>query len=148
MKTLWLLVVPFALAGCAGGKGSGDYERAEARRMYEVRMGVVEHVRAVKLEGTKSGVGTAAGAAVGGIAGSEVGHGSGSAISAVIGAVAGGIAGSAIEESGTKKAGIEITVRLDSGRTFAVVQEDSGETFAVGDRVRLLESGGEARVTH
>ena len=148
MKTWIWLLIPVALAGCASGKGSGDYERAEARRVYEVQMGVVEHVRPVRLEVTKSGIGTAAGAAVGGVGGSEIGHGGGSMIGAVIGAVAGGLAGSAIEESTTKKPGIEITLRLDSGRTIAVMQEDSGEQFAVGDRVRLLESGGEARVTH
>jgi len=147
-KTLCLFLIPVALAGCAGGKGSDDYERAETRRIYEVKMGVVESVRAVKLEGTGSGVGTAAGAAVGGIAGSGAGHGKGSAVGAVIGAVIGGIGGAAAEEGITRKAGQEITVRLDSGRTIAVVQEDTGEKFAQGDRVRLLESGGQARVTH
>lgn len=148
MKTLWLLLIPMALVGCAGGKGSDDYERTETRRVYEVKMGVVEHVRAVKLEGTGSGVGTAAGAAVGGIAGSEAGGGKGSAVGAVLGAVVGGIAGAAAEEGITRKPGQEVTVRLDSGRTIAVVQEDTGEKFARGDRVRVLESGGQARVTH
>lgn len=147
MKILWLLLIPIALAGCAGGKGSDDYVRGEARRVYEVKMGVVEHVRAVKLEGTASGVGTAAGAAVGGIAGSGAGQGKGSAVAAVLGAVVGGIAGAAAEEGITRKPGLEITVRLDSGRTIAVVQEDGGEVFAKGDRVRILESGGQARVT-
>jgi outer membrane lipoprotein SlyB len=28
-----------------------------------------------------------------------------------------------------------------------VIQEDKDEKFSVGDRVRLLESGGQARVT-
>jgi outer membrane lipoprotein SlyB len=148
MKILWLLLIPVALAGCASGKGSGDYERSEARRVYEVKMGTVESVRAVKLEGTASGVGTVAGGAIGGIAGSEAGRGKGSAVGAVLGAVLGGIAGSAAEEGITRKAGVEITVRLDSGRTLAVVQEDGGEKFAIGDRVRLLESGGQARVSH
>jgi len=136
------------LAGCAGGLGSRDYERTEARRVYEVKMGVVENVRAVQLEGTKSAVGTIGGAAVGGIAGSTVGGGKGQALATVIGAVAGGIAGAAAEEAITKQPGLEITVRLDTGRTIAVTQADDGERFNVGDRVRILESGGEARVTH
>lgn len=136
------------LAGCASGLGSRDYERTEARRVYEVKMGVVESVRAVQLEGTKSGVGTIGGAAVGGIAGSSVGGGKGSAIGAVLGAVAGGVAGSAAEKAVTKQAGLEITVRLDNGRVIAITQADEGEQFNVGDRVRVLESGGEARVTH
>ena len=147
-KTLCVLLIPIALAGCASGRGSDDYERSEARRVYEVKTGVVENVRVVKLEGTKSGVGTVAGGAIGGIAGSEVGRGKGSAVGAVLGAVVGGLAGSAAEEGMTRKTGLEITVRIDFGRTIAVVQEDTGEQFARGDRVRILESGGQARVTH
>jgi outer membrane lipoprotein SlyB len=147
-KTLCVLLIPIALAGCATGKGSDDYQRSETRRVYEVKMGVVENVRVVKLEGTASGVGTVAGGAIGGIAGSEVGRGKGSAVGAVLGAVVGGLAGAAAEEGITRKTGLEITVRIDYGRTIAVVQEDTGETFARGDRVRILESGGQARVTH
>lgn len=147
-KAMWLLPLAVLSAGCASGLGSGDYERREARRVYEVRMGLVENVRSVRLEGTESGVGAVAGGAVGGIAGSSVGGGKGQAIGAVLGAVAGGLAGAAAEEAITRKPGLEITVRLDSGRTIAVVQEDTGERFAVGDRVRILESGGQARVTH
>jgi outer membrane lipoprotein SlyB len=146
-KYLAIWLVPALLAGCASGLGSGDYERTEARRVYEVKMGVVESVRQVRLEGTDSGVGTIAGGVVGGVAGSELGGGKGAAIGAVLGAVAGGVAGKATEEVVTRKPGLEIVVRLDSGRTIAVVQEDAGESFARGDRVRVLESGGQARVT-
>lgn len=152
MKALWLILIPalmpVTLAGCASGKGSGDYERTETRRVYEVKMGVVEAVRYVKLEGTDSGVGAASGAVIGGIAGSGAGDRRGSAIGAVVGAVVGGVVGAATEEATTKKQGIELTVRLDSGRLLAVIQEDTGEKFAVGDRVRMLESGGQARITH
>ncbi|MBI5330511.1 MAG: glycine zipper 2TM domain-containing protein [Betaproteobacteria bacterium] len=147
MKRLLWLLIPATLAGCASGKGGGDYERAEARKVYEVKMGVVEAVRPVKLEGTASGIGAAAGGVVGGVAGSEAGRGKGATIGSVIGAVIGGVAGAAAESSATAKAGIEVTVRLDSGRFIAVAQEDAGEKFAVGDRVRVLESGGQARVT-
>jgi outer membrane lipoprotein SlyB len=143
-----LLLTALLSAGCAGGLGSGDYERRDARRVYEVKMGTVEAVREVRLEGTKSGVGSASGAVIGGVAGSGVGGGKGQVVGAVLGAVLGGVAGSAVEESVTRKTGLEITVRLDAGRTIAIVQEDTGESFRVGDRVRLLESGGEARVSH
>lgn len=146
-KQIGTLMMVSLLAGCASGLGSTDYERVESRRVYEVKMGVVESVRAVKLEGTDSGVGAAAGGVVGGIAGSTAGEGRGSAIGAVLGAVVGGIAGSAAEEMATRKPGIEIIVRLESGRLIAVVQEKGNDTFAPGDRVKLLESGGQVRVT-
>lgn len=148
MTPVALALSALLVAGCAGGLGSDDYERRDARRAYEVKMGTVESVRSVRIGGSNSGVGTASGAVIGGVAGSTIGQGKGSAVGAVLGAVVGGVAGSAAEQGLTKKAGLEITVRLDSGRTLAVVQEDTGESFRVGDRVRLLESGGEARVSH
>lgn len=147
-RILILPLLALALTGCAGGLGSGDYERSETRRAYEVKMGVVESVRSVNLEGTQSGVGMATGAVVGGVVGSEAGGGKGKTLATVVGAVAGGIAGAAAEKAVTKKPGLEITVRLDSGRTLAVIQEDTGERFAVGERVRVLESGGQTRVSH
>ena len=75
-----------------------------------VRYATVESTRLVKLEGTKTNIGTVAGGAVGGIAGSTIGSGRGSAVGAVLGAVAGGIAGAAVEEGATRSQGIEITV--------------------------------------
>ncbi len=104
-------------------------------------------MRQVKLEGTKSPVGTVAGGAVGGIAGSSVGGGRGSAIAAVIGAVAGGIAGSALEEGITRKDALEITVKLDGGGLIAIVQE-ADEAFNIGENVRIIENGGTSRVSH
>jgi outer membrane lipoprotein SlyB len=142
-----IAVAVLGLSGCASGLGGSDYERTTARRVYEVKMGVIESLRPVKLEGTKSGVGGLAGGAIGGIAGSGVGGGRGGAVSTVLGVVAGGLAGAALEEGGTRKPGLEIVVRLDSGRLLAVIQEDKGEAFQVGERVRLLESRGEARIS-
>lgn len=143
---LGLAMGALVLGGCASGLGGGTYERGEARRAMTVQYGVVESVRSVRLEGTKSPVGTVAGAAVGGVAGSTVGGGSGRAIATVIGAVAGGVAGAAIEEGATRTAGVEVTVQLDNGQLLAVVQEDEGENFRNGERVRVLRDGRTTRV--
>lgn len=150
MKTRMLVVALGAvlvLGGCASSKSGSVYERGQARTEQTVRTGVVEHVREVQIEGTKSAVGTVAGGAVGGVAGSTVGQGRGSMIGAVIGAVIGGVAGSAAEEGVTRKPGLEITVKLDNGTVVAVVQE-ADERFNVGDRVRILSGQGVSRVTH
>jgi outer membrane lipoprotein SlyB len=141
-----VLVATIGLAGCASGLGGDTYERGEARRTMAVQYGTVEAVRAVKLEGTNTPVGPVAGAAVGGIAGSGIGGGRGQAIATVIGAVAGGLAGAAIEEGVTRKPGVEVTVRLETGQVLAIVQEDAGEGFLPGERVRLLRDGGTDRV--
>jgi outer membrane lipoprotein SlyB len=135
------------LGGCAQGLGGGSYTRDEARREQNVRMGMVESVRPVQIEGTRSGIGPAAGAIVGGIAGSTVGGGRGSTAAAVLGGVAGGVAGQAIEQGATRRNGVEITVKLDSGALVAIVQE-ADETFKPGERVRILSDGRTSRVTH
>ncbi len=144
----WVLVaIAAAVAGCAPSLSGGAYSRGEARKEQTVRLGVVESVRPVTLEGTKTPIGAAAGAAVGGIAGSEIGHGKGAAIGAIGGAVLGGLAGAAAEEALTRKPGLEITVKLDSGGLIAVTQE-ADESFKPGDRVRVVSGGGVTRVTH
>lgn len=135
------------LGGCAQGLGGGTYSRTEARRAMTVQFGSIESVRAVQLEGTKTPVGSVAGAAVGGIAGSTIGGGRGQAVATVIGAVAGGLAGAAVEEGATRTPGVEVTVRLDNGQFLAVVQADEGERFRPGERVRVLRDGGTTRVS-
>lgn len=140
-----------ALAGCAGPSMSGHtYTTSEARRPMRVETGVIQAIREVRLERSpQTGVGTAAGAVVGGVAGSNVGGGSGRIIGSVLGAVAGGVAGSHIEQSATTRPALEITVRTDRGRVFAVVQESGGEQFAPGQRVRILtDSRGVTRVSY
>ena len=135
------------VTGCAApGLGGGSYSREQARREQTVRMGYVESVREVKLEGTRSGVGPGAGAVAGGIAGSTIGHGRGSALGAVAGAVVGGIAGQAAEQGITAKRGVEVTVKLDNGQMVAIMQE-ADETFRPGDHVRILSDGATSRVT-
>lgn len=141
------LLAAVTVTGCASGLGGGDYERAETRRVMSVRMGVIESVRLVKLEGTNSPIGTLGGAAVGGIAGSTVGGGKGSAIAAVVGAVVGGMAGAAAEEGMTRKQGVEVTVKMENGEMLAIIQEDGGEGFKPGERIRLLQDGRTTRVT-
>lgn len=146
-KILAVGLLSLFITACASSNSGSVYSRDEARKVQTVKTGVVESVRQVKLEGTKTPIGTVAGGAVGGIAGSTVGHGKGSSIAAVVGAVAGAIAGSAIEEGVTRKDGVEITVKLDGGGLVAIVQE-ADEEFKAGEKVRLLESGGTTRVSH
>jgi outer membrane lipoprotein SlyB len=146
-RLLVLLSLTVFLAACASSQSGSVYSRDDARKTQTIRMGVVENVRTVRIEGTKTPIGTVAGGAVGGIAGSTLGHGRGSTVAAVVGAVVGGLAGAAAEEGITRKDGLEITVKLDNGTLLAVVQE-ADEQFHPGERVRLVESGGTTRVTH
>ena len=150
MKRITLTIAVAALTiltGCASSQSGSAYERSQARQEMSVRLGVVESVRQVTLEGTKSPAGTVAGGALGGLAGSNIGRGRGSTAGAIVGVVVGAMAGSAIEEQVTKKEGLEITIKLDSGELIAVTQE-ADEAFHPGERVRVLRGSGATRVTH
>src|SRR5438105_1968358 len=102
IPVLFLVAVSVAsLAGCASSMSASSYERRQARTAHEVEMGVVEHVKEVEIEGTKSRVGAAAGA----VAGAGVMRNQG-IVGRVAGAVAGGVAGAAVEEGVTRQKGL------------------------------------------
>ena len=143
------LAAMLALGGCQSSLTGDTYSRDEARAVQTVRMGTIESLRPVKIEGTKTPIGAGAGAVVGGIGGSSVGGGRGSAVMAVVGAVAGGLLGAAAEEGLTRTQGVEITVREDDGTLRAYVQEvEPNQVFRVGERVRIMTVNGTSRVSH
>lgn len=145
---LLALLAAFAVNGCAPSLSGSAYERRQARVLQTVELGTVESVRTVLIEGTKSGVGAAAGGVIGSVAGGQAGHGVvANTIGSVAGGVLGGVAGAAAEEGVTRQKGYEITVRLESGRLIAVVQA-ADEAFRPGEQVRVLTGGGTTRVTH
>lgn len=142
-----MLAAAFLLGGCASSRSGQVYSRDEARQVQTVENGTVESVKEVLIEGTKTPIGTAAGGVTGGVLGSTVGSGSGRTVATVLGALAGAAAGTAAEEGLTRKKGLEIIVKKDSGETIVVVQE-ADVMFAPGDRVRIIYSNtGAVRVS-
>jgi outer membrane lipoprotein SlyB len=143
MKSFWGLaavLLTITVAGCAPRSMSGDvYSRERAQRVQTIEYGEIIEVRQVLIEGTKTGVGTLAGGALGGALGSGIGRGAGSTIGVVGGAIVGGIAGSAVEEGATKQPGVEVTIRMDTGRTIALVQ-GIDPPVRVGDRVKVMRN--------
>lgn len=136
-----------ALGGCAYHGGPAHYRSHELGEQ-QVRFGVVDSVRDVRLHARETGIGASSGMVIGSIAGSHAGRGYHSSVAGAIGgAILGAIVGSEIERGANERPGIEVTVLLDSGRYLAVVQE-ADETFRAGDRVRVLSSRGSTRVTH
>ncbi|MBA3012433.1 MAG: glycine zipper 2TM domain-containing protein [Proteobacteria bacterium] len=125
--------------GCASSRSSEVYSRDQAQKAQAVVAGIVESVKQITIEGTKTPVGTVAGGVAGGVLGSTIGGGSGRAVATVVGALAGAAAGTVAEEGLTKKAGLEIVVKQDNGQTIVVVQE-ADVMFAPGDRVRIISA--------
>jgi outer membrane lipoprotein SlyB len=114
-------------------------------RVVRIDTGVIERVRSVKIEGTKTIIGPATGAVIGGVAGSEVGGGDEErAIMAVAGAVLGGLAGAAIEEGVTRRTGYAYTIRKPDGQMVTIVQADAAP-LSPGQAV-TIEYGERARV--
>ncbi len=92
------LGVALILGGCASEKGGDVYSRDQVQQVQHFKVGTVESVHDVHIEGTKSPVGSTAGAIAGGIAGSGAAGGKTGQVAAVLGAVVGGVVGSAAEE--------------------------------------------------
>ncbi|MDD5058320.1 MAG: hypothetical protein PHQ60_10640 [Sideroxydans sp.] len=149
-KLILALSAAVLLGACASGKSADVYTRDQVRQVQTFKVGVIESVRAVRIEGTQSQIGTTAGAVVGGIAGSGASQGKTGEIASVLGSVVGGMLGAATEEAYTREDALEIAIKLEDGSHISVVQAKSisGETFAVGDKVRVIESAGVTRVSH
>lgn len=147
LKALFVVSLCMVVVACGSNPSATTYSRDQALTVQQVQFGTIVSIRSVQIAGTQSGVGAAAGTVIGGVAGSGVSDGRGSAIAAVVAGVAGGLIGDKAEEAATRKAGLEITVQMDNGNILSVVQQ-AEETFQVGDRVRLLTSGGKARISH
>ncbi|MFZ2162659.1 MAG: hypothetical protein WAW02_10625 [Sideroxyarcus sp.] len=145
-----LLSAPFILLGCASDKGGDVYSRDQVRQVQHFRVGTVESVHKVRIEGTKTQIGTTAGTIAGGIAGSGAAGGKTGEVAAVLGAVVGGMVGAATEEAYTREDGIEMAIKLEGGEYISVVQavnKNEEDEIKAGDKVRVIESDGVTRVT-
>ena len=93
MKQLFTILSFAALMLVAGCATDVVRPGEQPQASQTVRMGVVEGVRDVQIDGGKpaTGAGAAIGAVVGGVAGAYVGSGRGSIIGTVIGSVLGGL---------------------------------------------------------
>jgi outer membrane lipoprotein SlyB len=140
------VLAALAVGGCAYPRAGNSYYSGQALRAQSVELGVIENVRPIQIQGPNSGFGAFTGAVAGGFTGSAIGAGTGQAAAIVGGALLGGLIGNAVETDAAKSNGVEVTVRLDSGRMIAVAQQDGGEAFRPGDRVRILSDGYTTRV--
>ena len=141
-------LVCFSLTGCVSGLEGSNYSRSEARQIQQVEFGAVLSTKPVIIEGQRTDWGELSGVIIGGIAGSSVGEGKGQQIATTLGAIGGAVAASVVEEKATRVQGLELTVKMDSGKILSIVQEvDEINQFQKGQRVRVLMQGSLARVS-
>ena len=148
-----ILLSILALGGCATGGFSPDVVSmdAAAKSQY-VQSGVVVSVRNVTIEGDRAR-GNLFGSVLGAIVGSNIGGEDDETtqqVGAVVGTAVGSVVGQNVGESLSRKAGVEIIIKLDTNeREISIVQEmpeDVDYSFRAGDKVRIVRSGGKARV--
>ena len=145
---LGISLVCFSLTGCVSGLEGSSYSRSEARQIQQVEFGAVLSTKPVIIEGQRTDWGELSGVIIGGIAGSSVGEGKGQQIATTLGAIGGAVAASVVEEKATRVQGLELTVKMDSGKILSIVQEvDEINQFQKGQRVRILMQGSLARVS-
>ena len=148
LTAISISLLTVGLTGCVSGLQGSTYSRSEARQVQEVEFGTVLSTNPVVIEGKQSGAGQLPGAIIGGVAGSSVGEGKGQQIFTILGAVGGAVVGSMIDEQATRTQGLELTIKMDSGKTLSIVQEvDNVNVFREGQRVRVLTEGALARVS-
>lgn len=148
-----ILLSILALGGCATGGFSPDVvSRDAAAKSQYVQSGVVVSVRNVTIEGDRDS-GNLFGSILGAIVGSNIGGDDDETtreVGAVVGTAVGSVVGQNVGESLSRKAGVEIIIKLDTNeREISIVQEmpeDVGYSFRAGDKVRIVRSGGKARV--
>jgi outer membrane lipoprotein SlyB len=125
-------------SGCATSPTSANtVRRSETGRAHSFDRGEVIYVRAVTIEGESEGLGALAGGAMGLALGNAVGGGRGRNIAQVGGTIAGAAAGTAMERAATTRAGVEVTILLESGELIVVIQA-ADENFQEGDSVRVI----------
>lgn len=148
-----ILLSILALGGCATGGFSPDVvSRDAAAKSQYVQSGVVVSVRNVTIEGDRDS-GNLFGSILGAIVGSNIGSEDDETtreVGAVVGTAVGSVVGQNVGESLSRKAGVEIIIKLDTNeREISIVQEmpeDVDYSFRAGDKVRIVRSGGKARV--
>ena len=148
-----ILLSILALGGCATGGFSPDVvSRDAAAKSQYVQSGVVVSVRNVTIEGDRDS-GNLFGSILGAIVGSNIGGEDDETtreVGAVVGTAVGSVVGQNVGESLSRKAGVEIIIKLDTNeREISIVQEmpeDVDYSFRAGDKVRIVRSGGKGRV--
>lgn len=127
-----------AVAGCVETTGGTVSSTAPVQTLN----GTIVSMRQVSTSNSGDQVaGAVAGGLIGGLVGNQFGRGTGREVATVVGAGAGALAGNAAARNSAVSS--EWTVRLDDGRTVAVVQNSS---FRIGQRVQVIVQGNSVRL--
>ncbi|AJI46015.1 hypothetical protein IBE11_06800 [Francisella tularensis subsp. novicida] len=141
---IWLLLLCFLLTNCTNSAPS--YSANSVGQISQVEQGQIIDIQQVNIKGSDN-IGARVGGLAGGLGGALAGSGNifTSIAGSIGGAIVGGIAGGATEDAITSSKGYQFTLKLDNGKTIAILQEDKHD-LNIGDRVTIYMSGNNTRI--
>lgn len=154
IKTSLKLAVSVAalaiVSACTPPTANGSvYAPQQTMRAAHVQYGTITSGRYVELRNAPGDQDMIAGAVLGGVlgalAGDQFGKGNGNTLMTGAGAIAGAAAGSNIAKSANRGTAQEWIIKLDSGSSIAVVQNDP--SLSIGARVTVVQNGNETRIS-
>ena len=151
MKKLILVMLPlFILTACTSPNPYGNsYSSSETRTIQQVYYGTLVKIEPTTIDASTqtNAIASIAGAAVGAILGSKVGGGKGKDIATIGGGLLGSYAASKGTQTLGKTNGVNLTIKLDSGKVISIVQAvNPQQIFRVGEAVQVNVEGNTARV--
>ena len=155
LKLFFAAFVAVVLSGCAQiPVGSPDsYQPSSLMRGNQVETATVVRVRPVAIEGQANGrdaspLATVLSSVAGAVLGARViGNGNGRYIAGAMSGTISGVVAQQVTSSAVREQGLEIVVKTEAGRLMAITQ-GAQQSFAPGERVLLVSSGMDYRVTH
>ncbi|CAG9180462.1 hypothetical protein LMG23992_04248 [Cupriavidus laharis] len=153
IKRFFLFVAIVSLfTGCAAQSSPNTYRGSDAMRTGSVEQVTVLRVRNVVIAGdsmlsASSGVPAILSTLVGAVLGARViGNGDGRYIAGALSGTAAGVVGQLTATHLSQRDGVEVIVRTDNGRQLVVTQ-GSEQQFVSGERLYLVSSGSNYRLT-
>jgi outer membrane lipoprotein SlyB len=134
------------LSACAPQTDSRVYAPHRTMQASEVQYGTVSSMRYVEIQNVQHGreLGAIAGGVAGALIGDQFGKGRGNTLATGAGAIAGAMAGSSMADNANRHQAQEWFVKMDNGRSIAVIQNDPN--IFIGQKVAVVTSGGETRL--
>ncbi|OEZ33491.1 hypothetical protein AS144_02940 [Francisella endosymbiont of Amblyomma maculatum] len=140
-KFAWicLLSLCFLLTNCSSSAPS--YSANSIGQVSQVEQGQIIDIQQVNVKGSDN-IGARVDGLAGGLSGALAGSGNvfTSIAASICGVIIGGIAGGVTEDAITSSKGYQFTIKLDSGKTIAILQEDKHD-LNIGDQVTIYVSG-------
>jgi len=146
-KQYYYLTSLFFIFSCTNMSYQPDVvSKSDVQKQQYVVLGSILEITKVTIEGDRE-AGAVAGALIGGAAGQSVTDSEPeSDIASIIGGLVGSAVGAEVGSNLTKKDGLELLIKTDSGKLISIIQEVSKYDFKINQKVQIIKRNGKSRV--